>query len=55
MFAVVYKSMCGRCNSSEYILKDKYLNVTPGKHTRILPLTVKRTKPANKRSMQNHL
>lgn len=55
MFAVIYKSMCGRCNSSEYILKDKYLNVTPRKHTRMLPLTLKRTKPANKRSMQNHL
>lgn len=55
VFGVVYKYICGICNYSDYNQTDRHLNVRPGEHTGILPLTLKKTKPANKRSMRDHL
>ena len=52
---VVYKYMCGRCNSTNYGETDRHLKVRPGEHIGISPLTFKKTKPSKESAIHDHL
>ena len=44
--------MCDRCNSTNY---GETLKVRSGEHTRISPLTFRKTKPSKESSICDHL
>ena len=52
---VVYKYMCGRCNSTYYGETDRHLKVRSGEHIGISPLTFKKTKPSKESVIRDHL
>ena len=55
MSGVVYKYMCGRCNSTYYGETDRHLKVRSGEHIGISPLTFKKAKPSKESAIHNHL
>ena len=55
MSGVVYKYICGRCNSTYYGEMDRYLKVRLGEHIRISPLKFKKTKPSKESTIHDHL
>ena len=51
---IVYKYMCGRCNSNYYGETDRHLKVRSGEHIGISPLTFKKTKPSKESAIRDH-
>ena len=52
---VVYKYICGRCNSTYYGEMDRHLKVRSGEHIGISPLIFKKTKPSKESAISDHL
>ena len=52
---LVYKYMCGRCNSSYYGEKDRHLNFRSGEYIGISPLTFGKVKPSKESAIYDHL
>ena len=53
---VIYKCICGRCNSSYYAVMDRHLKVRSGEHFGISPLTFRRkVKPSKESGICDHL
>ena len=55
MSKVVYKYMCGRCNSSYYGETDRHFRVRAGEHIGLSPLTFKKCKPSKGSAVRDHL
>ena len=52
---VVFKYMCGRCNSSYYGETNIHLKVRSGKHIGISPLTFAKVEPSKESAIRDHL
>ena len=52
---VVYKYMCGRCNSTYYGETDRHLKVRSGEYIGISTLTFKKNKPSKESAFNDHL
>ena len=52
---MVYKYMCGRCNSSYYGETDRHLKVRSREHIGISPLTFRKVKPSIESAIRDHL
>ena len=52
---VVYKYICGRCNSSYYSETGRHLRVRSGKHIGLSPLTFKTCKPSKGSAVRDHM
>ena len=55
MSGVVYKYMCGRCNSNYHGEMDRHVKVRSGKHIGVSPLTFKKTTPSRKSAICDHI
>ena len=55
MSKVVYKYMCGRCNSSFNSETDRHLRVTAGEHIGLSRLTFKKCKPSKESAVRDDL
>ena len=51
----VYKFQCGLCNESYYGESIRHLDIRSGEHIGVSPLTGKKVKPSNKRTICDHL
>ena len=54
MSGVAYKYTCGRCSSSYYGEKDRYLKVRSGEHIGISPLIFRKVKPSKESAIRDH-
>ena len=52
---VVYKYMCGRCNSIYYGETDRHLKLRSEENVWISPLTFNKTKPSKEIAIRDHL
>ena len=52
---VVYKYICGRCNSFYHGETDRHLKVRSGEHIGTSPLTFKKATPSKKSEIRDHL
>ena len=55
MSGVVYKFQCGLCNESYYGESIRHLDIRPGEHIGVPPLTGKKGKPSNNSAICDHL
>ena len=55
MSKVVYKYMCGRCNSSYYSEMGRHLRVRDGEHVGLSLLTFKKCKPSKENAVRDRL